>query len=153
MPPRAKDPTEPIRLKAGQYAGVDKGAACTQSSFKVGGKAFLFVGEQGGRSKVMLKLDASMAEARKLAKQAPDDYQVGTTGWVTARFDATRPMPKRLWERWLEESYAMSAGGAKKKVTKKKTASKKKTTRKKPAARRTTVAKKKTTKKKTTRRR
>lgn len=127
MPPRAKDPTQPIRLKAGRYAGVDKGTACTQSSFKVGGKAFLFVGEQGGRSKVMLKLDASMAEAKKLAKQAPADYQVGNTGWVTARFDAANPLPKRLWEKWLEESYALSAGGPRKKAPKK--TSKKKTTR------------------------
>ena len=53
-----KDPTEPIRLKASQYPDVDEGTACTQSSFKTGGKSFLFIGEQGGRYKAMFKLNA-----------------------------------------------------------------------------------------------
>ena len=38
-----KDPTEAIRLKASKYPGVDQGTACTQSSFKTGKKAFLFI--------------------------------------------------------------------------------------------------------------
>ena len=67
----AKDPTEPIRKKASQYAGVDEGTACTQSSFKVGKKSFLFIGEQGGRYKAMFKLKASIPEASKLAKKEP----------------------------------------------------------------------------------
>lgn len=120
-----KDPTEPIRLKASRYPGVDKGTSCTQSSFKAGKKAFLYIGEQGGRSKAMFKLDASMPEAVKLAKRDPDDYQVGSTAWVTARFTAEQPMPKALWQKWLDESYALSAGaGAKKAVAKKAVAKK-----------------------------
>ena len=144
MAKAAKDPTEPIRLKASAYPNVDKGTACTQSSFKANGKAFLFIGEQGGRSKAMFKLDASMAEAMKLAKQHPDDYQVGSSSWVTARFSAAKPMPTRLWKKWLDESYALTAkspAGEKKSSKKKtstkkaarKTAAKKKATGKKPA--------------------
>jgi predicted DNA-binding protein (MmcQ/YjbR family) len=138
---KAKDPTEPIRLAASRFPGVDKGTACTQSSFKAGKQAFLYIGEQGGRCKAMFKLDASKAEAARLAKSAPDDFQVGSTAWVTARFSADEPMPTRLWKRWLEESYELSVVGAtKKKVSTKKIARKKttgkKTSKKKVARKR-----------------
>ena len=105
-----KDPTEPIRLEAGRYTGVDEGTACTQSSFKVGKKAFLYVGPQGGRYKAMFKLQQSMPEATRLAEQDPDRYEVGKFGWVTARFTAEQPMPKELWGRWLDESYQLGLG-------------------------------------------
>lgn len=122
-----RDPTDPIRQRASRYPGVDEGTACTQSSFKAGKKAFLFVGMQGGRYKAMFKLEKSKPEAAELAKKAPDDYQVGSTAWVTARFTAEAPMPVRLWKKWLDESYALSVGApAAKTTTKKKTASTKK---------------------------
>lgn len=104
----ANDPTAAIRLKAGSYPGVDAGTACTQSSFKVGKKSFLFVGPQGGRFKAMFKLDKSMPEAVALANKEPDRYGAGSTGWVTARFSADQPMPKKIWAKWLEESYALA---------------------------------------------
>ena len=126
----AKDPTQPIRKKASQYAGVDEGTACTQSSFKVGKKSFLFIGEQGGRYKAMFKLKDSISEANKLAKKSPEDYQVGNTAWVTARFSAEKPMPKKVWEKWLEESYQLSAGARSPSIKKK--ASKKKASKRKP---------------------
>ena len=126
----AKDPTQPIRQKASQYAGVDEGTACTQSSFKVGKKSFLFIGEQGGRYKAMFKLKDSISEANKLAKKSPEDYQVGNTAWVTARFSAEKPMPKKVWEKWLEESYQLSAGAGSPSTKKK--ASKKKAIKRKP---------------------
>ncbi len=125
-----KDPTDAIRVKASRYPGVDKGTSCTQSSFKSGKKAFLYIGMQGGRCKAMFKLQKSMPEATKLAKNEPDCYQTGSTAWVTARFTAEKPMPKKLWEKWLEESYQLSlAAGAGKKPAAKK-ASKKKVTKK-----------------------
>jgi hypothetical protein len=95
-----------MRLKASRYPDVDPGTACTQASFKVGKRAFLFVGEQGGRYKAMFKLKSSLPEAEKLAAEHPDDFQVGS--WVTARFSAEKPLPKRLWSKWLDESYALS---------------------------------------------
>ncbi len=102
------DPTAAIRMKAGQYVGVDEGTACTQSSFKSGKKAFLYIGEQGGRYKAMFKLKESIPEAIELADEYPNDYQVGNQGWVTARFSVEEPMPQDLWERWLDESYTLS---------------------------------------------
>lgn len=102
-----KDPSLPIRERASRYPEVVEGTACTQSSFKTAKGAFLFIGMQGGRHKMMLKLDASLPEAAALARAEPDRYQVGSGGWVTARFTAEEPMRKALWTRWLDESYAM----------------------------------------------
>ncbi len=127
--PTPKDPTEPIRLKASQYAEVDEGTACTQSSFKTGKVAFLYIGEQGGRYKAMFKLNASIPDAKKLADKEPDNYQIGSGSWVTARFTAEKPMPKKLWQKWLTESYELSRASGKKKPAAKK-AKKKSTTKK-----------------------
>ncbi len=114
------DPTKPIRHRASQYPDVDQGTACTQSAFKTGKKAFLYIGEQGGRFKAMFKLKASRAEADALAAEQPDCYQVGSTTWVTARFTAEEPMPQTRWEKWLDESYELSR--PKKKAPRKKAA-------------------------------
>jgi len=121
MAGKAKDPTEALRLKASRYPEVDEGTACTQSSFKTGKKAFLFVGVQGGRYKAMFKLKDSAPQAARLARAQPDRYEVGSTSWVTARFSAEEPMPKALWQRWLDESYALCrpAAAAKGKARKK----------------------------------
>ncbi len=117
---QSEDPTEPIRLKASQYPAVDEGTACTQSSFKTGGKAFFFAGPQGGRYKAMFKLKESIPEATELAEQEPDRYDVGSTAWVTARFTADEPMPKKIWGKWLDESYQLSLATGKKKRSRKK---------------------------------
>ena len=110
------DPTLPMRLKAAEYASVDQGTACTQSSFKVGKKSFFFCGPQGGRFKAMFKLDASRPEAQALAQDQPTEFEVGSTQWVTARFSPENPMPEEIWSRWLDESYELSL--PKKKVAK-----------------------------------
>ena len=106
------DPTEAMRLRASGYPGVDQGTACTQSSFKAGKRAFLFVGMQGGRYKAMFKLGRSLPAAAKLAASHPDRFDVGKTAWVTARFTAEEPLPKKLWSAWLDESYALSVGAS-----------------------------------------
>jgi len=43
--------------------------------------------------------------AKQLAARHPEDYQTGSTAWVTARFSAHNPLPERRWRKWLEESY------------------------------------------------
>ena len=103
-----KDATDPIRLRASQYPNIDEGTSCTQSSFKTGGKAFLFIGEQGGRHKAMFKLKASRPMAEKLAREKPKDFQIGSGAWVTARFSDESPLPTALWKKWLDESYKLS---------------------------------------------
>ena len=142
---RSKDPTEAIRAKAASFPDVAGGTSCNQSSFKAGKGSFLFIGPgaKGVGFKAMFKLDRSMSQARKLASKEPDRFDVGSTGWVTARFTAEKPLPKTIWEKWLQESYDICTGTSKgSKGTKKKPT--KKATKKKP-----TAAKKKTPRKKT----
>lgn len=100
-----RDVTEPMRKYASEFPEVEVGTSCSQTSFKTNGKAFLFVGEQGGRYKVMLKLQDSKSAAAELAAQRPADFQVGA--WVTVRFSTAGEFPKRLWKRWFDESYAL----------------------------------------------
>lgn len=108
----SQDPTDAIRLHAMTFPGVDKGASCTQSAFKAGKETFLFIGPgpKGVGFKAMFKLKGSMPQARKLAAQHPNRFEVGTTGWVTARFAAEEPLPKQIWARWLAESYELTCG-------------------------------------------
>jgi len=108
----SKDPTDAIRRKAMTFPGVGKGASCTQSAFKAGKGTFLFIGPgpKGVGFKAMFKLKASMPQAQKLAAQHPKRFEVGTTGWVTARFTTEDPLPKQIWGRWLAESYDVTCG-------------------------------------------
>jgi len=141
MPTKPIDPTEPLRVAASGYSGVDRGTACTQSAFKANKKAFLFTGPQGGRYKAMFKLGESLAEARELAAKEPDRFDAGKTGWVTARFSADKPMPKRLWKKWLDESYAIAMGGRPVATIKENAITKKKATASKSVTKKATAKK------------
>lgn len=107
------DPTEAIRNKAAAFPKVAPGTSCNQTGFKVGKRAFLYIGpgRKGQGFKAMLKLDASMSEAKQLASAHPDRFEVGSTGWVTARFSAEEPLAQETWEKWLDESYEIAVGG------------------------------------------
>lgn len=114
----ASDPTDPIRQKAVAFPEVAKGTSCNQSSFKAGRGAYLYIGPgaKGQGFKAMFKLKRSMRQAKKLAAEKPERFEVGSTGWVTTRFTAEEPLPRSIWEPWLEESYELSSSaGARKK--------------------------------------
>ena len=104
------DPTETIRNKAATFPAVAPGTSCNQSAFKVGKRAFLYIGPgaKGRGYKAMFKLDRSMNHARELAASNPDRFEVGSTGWVTTRFTAEEPLSEDIWETWLEESYELA---------------------------------------------
>ena len=123
--PAAKDASKALKKAAADMPGTVEGTSCNQTSYKVGTKAFLYVGPgaKGIGYKAMFKLDASMNEAKELAKSDPERFEVGTGNWVTARFSATAPLPRKIWGRWLKESYATTNQGG---STKKKTARRKK---------------------------
>ena len=107
----SSDPTDAIRAEAAAFPDVAPGTSCNQSAFKVGKRAFLYIGPgaKGRGFKAMFKLDRSMPHAEELAAKHPDRFEVGSTGWVTTRFTAEEPLPRAVWETWLEESYEMAA--------------------------------------------
>ncbi len=117
----AKDPTTAMREAAAALRDVTSGTSCNQTSYKAGNKGFLFIGPgpKGVGFKAMFKLDASIDEAKALAKKEPDRFEVGAGNWVTTRFSAEKPLPKKIWSRWLKESHAaaVEGGAGKKKAT------------------------------------
>ena len=112
--PGPRDPTKALKEAAAALPDVVEGTSCNQSSYKAGKKAFLYVGPgpKGVGFKAMFSLGASLDEAKDLAKSAPDRFEVGAGNWVTTRFSAETPLPKKIWGRWLKESYAAATGGA-----------------------------------------
>ncbi len=89
-----------------------KGTAIESATFKVGGRAFLFL--RSGR--VMVRLDRSQKEASRLAGKKPACYKVGSGGWTTVTFEDPKDVSIKLLERWISESYRVlaSAGASKK---------------------------------------
>ena len=106
------DPTEAIRARAAAFPTIAAGTSCNQSSFKVGKRAFLYIGPgpKGRGFKAMFKLGTSMPQAEELATTQPDRFEVGSTGWVTTRFTAEAPLPESIWMTWLDESYELAGG-------------------------------------------
>ena len=80
--------------------------SCNQTSYKMGKKAFLYVGPgtKGVGYKPMFKLEASLGEGESLSKSEPERYEIDN--WVTTRFSAEYPLPKKIWSSWLVQSYA-----------------------------------------------
>ena len=105
------DPLDTMKAAARAMEGAVEGQSCSQASFKAGGKAFFYAGEQGGRCKAMFRLKASLDDAEAMASDSPDEVQVGNQGWVTARFDPGKPLAARVWKKWLKESHALATGG------------------------------------------
>lgn len=98
-----------LKRLALQKEGVEetiacKGTALESASFKVSGKAFLFVSAKEAR----FKLEASLTQAEAMAQAHPGGIKVGTRGWVTLDFGAA--VPSSVWEAWVEESYQLMAG-------------------------------------------
>lgn len=116
-----------LRKVAMRHPGVEEGIACEgtaleRRTLKVRNKAFVFL----GASDVMLKLDGSLAEAAKLAKQAPARFKAGSGGWVKISLTPEPAPPLALFTRWIDESYALfAAGPAAARAPKKKKAKKK----------------------------
>ena len=144
----SKDPTEAMRKMAAAFPDVVSGTSCNQMSFKVGKGSFLFVGPgaKGIGFKAMFKLDHSIEQARALAAESPDRFDVGSTGWVTARFSKESPLPVSIWKKWLKESHKLCESGGRKSATKKKSVAK--STGKKKVAKKKSGTKKSRAKKK-----
>lgn len=88
---------------------VERGVACAGTTlesrtFRVKGKAFLFV----SREHVRLKLERSSAEARK------HGAEVGAGGWTKLALGAVPA--QAILKRWIGESYELLATGAAQKV-------------------------------------
>jgi hypothetical protein len=103
-----RTPMIALRELALALPDVKEGIACAgtaleRRTIKTRNKAFLFV----GAADAMLKLQASLAEAAKLAAKQPGRYKVGANGWVKLAFSAKEPPQLDVAKRWIAESYAL----------------------------------------------
>ncbi len=113
MARKATSLTDILGELARRHPDVEEGVACKGTSvesrtYKVKGKAFLFVRPAEAR----LKLEGSLAEASKLAEKDPAAYSAGAKGWVAFKLAAAPP--KERLERWVAESYGLFAPKTKK---------------------------------------
>ncbi len=109
--PAAKAPMQALRKAALRYPGAEEGVACEGTpiesrTVKARNKAFLFLTTGHAR----LKLRESLPEATKLAQKRPDQFQVGSGGWVKASLNADGSTPIEVLERWIGESYRLMGG-------------------------------------------
>ena len=107
--PKESKPMRDLRKIALQYPETDAGASCNKVAYKARGKSFLFVGADGDAWNAMFKLGDSIDELRKLAKKAPDRYNVGKTNWVTLVFPHKEAPSVADLERWIDESFRLIA--------------------------------------------
>ena len=75
--------SEHLRSLALALPETGEGTSCVNRAFRVRKKNFLFVGEEAGQVRIMLKLTGSLEAAS--AKDDPR-VDVGKFGWVTLRF-------------------------------------------------------------------
>ncbi len=113
----AESTIETLRRTALGHPDVEEGLSCKgtaieSATFKVNGKAFLFL--RPGTA--MLKLDASLAEASKLAAEKPDGYKVGSGAWVTIALSNPKELSMEVLARWIAESHKLFASSQKKAV-------------------------------------
>ena len=102
-----------LRRAALRHPGVEESVACKgtaveSSSFKVGGKAFLFL--RSGTA--MLKLEKSKSEAIELARRSPHLCKTGSGGWTTVALTEPSELEPGLLESWIAESYALFSRAA-----------------------------------------
>lgn len=74
-------------------------------TFKVKGKAFCFLGVDGGGFGLSVKLPQSSGLALTLPFAEPTGYGLGKAGWVSASIKRADLPPVELFEAWLLESY------------------------------------------------
>lgn len=99
---------EALRRAALAHPGVEEKVACRgtaleSASFRVGGKAFLFLSP----GKAMVKLDGSREEASEIAA-----CKTGAGGWTTVDLASDEAPATSLLVRWVAESRALFAAGA-----------------------------------------
>ncbi len=80
-----------------------KGTAIESATFKIKSKSFIFVRP----GNVMVKLDTSLEEAGKLAKENPKSLKVGKGGWTTITAPGSKEVPLSLLKKWTKESYEL----------------------------------------------
>ena len=98
-----------IRAHAMTHPEAEEGSSCVNRAFKAGGKNFAFLGEKEDQVRLRLKLDASIADLEKRAKNDPERWQIGKGGWTLLIFPADDAPKEAELQRWVTESFRLLA--------------------------------------------
>jgi predicted DNA-binding protein (MmcQ/YjbR family) len=94
-----------LRDVALSYPGTHEDFPWGHRALKVKGKAFLFMGNDGGGLSLSVKLPHSNAAALMLPFATPTGYGLGKSGWVSAEFPKSEKPPMEMLRQWVDESY------------------------------------------------
>ena len=94
-----------LRKLALAFPGTREDFPWGHSAFKVNGKAFVFMSEEGGELSLSMKLPQSAAFALMQPYASPTGYGLGKSGWVSAVFSRAEDVPVDLLGLWMEESW------------------------------------------------
>ena len=92
-----------IRTYALAYPETTETFPWGEHAFKVNGKTFVFMRDDGDETSFSVKLSRSRDKALKLPGSEPTHYGMGAKGWVTLRPNSKSSMT--LMQELIEESY------------------------------------------------
>ncbi|HYH98280.1 MmcQ/YjbR family DNA-binding protein [Hyalangium sp.] len=87
------------------YPGAHEDMPWGHRALKVKGKAFLFMGHEGGGLGLSVKLPQSNSAALMMPFATPTGYGLGKSGWVSASFAKGEKPPMEMLRQWVDESY------------------------------------------------
>jgi predicted DNA-binding protein (MmcQ/YjbR family) len=94
-----------LRAFALSYPGAHEDFPWGERVIKVGKKVFLFLGTASDGLHMSVKLPRSALLALSLPFASPTGYNLGRSGWVTARFSRRENPPLAVLQQWIDESY------------------------------------------------
>ncbi len=94
-----------LRAFALSYPSAHEDFPWGERVIKVGKKVFLFLGVVSDGLHMSVKLPQSVTLALSLPFASPTGYNLGRSGWVTARFGARENPPLAVLQQWIDESY------------------------------------------------
>lgn len=103
-PPAAKA-MERLRTIALSYPEATEEFPWGDRVIKVRGKIFVFLGAEGDRYGLSVKLPVSSEMALTLPFTAPSGYGLGRAGWVTCSFGPDDAIPVDLLAGWIDQSF------------------------------------------------
>ena len=94
-----------LRKIATAYPDTREDHPWGHSAFKVKGKIFLVISHEKDHLRLSLKLPVSRHAALQLPFASPTGYNLGRSGWVTAKFVKGDDVPLEMIEEWIAESF------------------------------------------------
>jgi predicted DNA-binding protein (MmcQ/YjbR family) len=94
-----------LRAFALSYPGAYEDFPWGERVIKVGKKVFVFLATTSDGLHMSVKLPRSALLALSLPFASPTGYNLGRSGWVTARFSPREHAPLAVLQQWIDESY------------------------------------------------